>query len=96
MQAAGLAIGTIPLGKAHLPHEWSQGTVASFTASGLIPLSQMEQEHLQTTAAIPYRDPTLSNSAAQILERHQHEQQHSQRESSRESTSSWRRRWQIH
>ncbi len=96
MQAAGLTIGSIPLGDSHLPHEWSQGTVASLTASSapnhLPPLSQMEQEHLQTRAAIPYRDPTLTDSAAQILERQQREQQQSQRE----STSSWRRRWQIH
>jgi len=88
---AGLQIGTIPLGDRHLPHEWSQGTVASFEARSLHPLSLMEQEHLQTRAAIPYRDPTLSDSAEVIHARHQQEQHRSQRE----STSSWRRRWQI-
>jgi tRNA U34 5-methylaminomethyl-2-thiouridine-forming methyltransferase MnmC len=90
--SAGLQIGTIPLHKAEpLSHEWSQGTIASFEPETLCPLSLMEQEHLQTRAAIPYRDPNLSDSAAVILERHQQEQQRS----SLESTSSWRRRWGI-
>jgi tRNA U34 5-methylaminomethyl-2-thiouridine-forming methyltransferase MnmC len=92
MLAAGLCIGTIPLvGEAHQPHEWSQGTVAAFDRDQLQPLSIMEQEHLQTRAAIPYRDPQLHDSAATILDRQQHEQQRS----NRESTSSWRRRWGI-
>jgi tRNA U34 5-methylaminomethyl-2-thiouridine-forming methyltransferase MnmC len=91
MRAAGLQIGTIPLGKTHLPHEWSQGTVGSLNAQTLHPLSQMEQEHLQTRAAIPYRDPSLRDAATVILQRHQEEQQHS----SLESTSNWRRRWGI-
>jgi tRNA U34 5-methylaminomethyl-2-thiouridine-forming methyltransferase MnmC len=92
MQAAGLCIGTIPLGAAHLPHEWSQGTVGSFDEKTLHPLSQMEQEHLKTRAAIPYRDPYLNASAEVILQQHHVEQQMSQLE----STSSWRRRWGIH
>ncbi|MCL6433711.1 MAG: hypothetical protein K6T90_05735 [Leptolyngbyaceae cyanobacterium HOT.MB2.61] len=88
---AGLQVGTIPLGDARLPHEWSQGTVAAFDGRSLPPLSPMEQEHLQTRAAIPYRDPFLSDSAEAIQQRHHQEQQHSQWE----STSSWRRRWGI-
>ena len=92
MLAAGLQIGTIPLGEMHLPHEWAQGTVAAFEAQSLHPLSQMEQEHLQTRAAVPYRDPNLSDRPEVILQRHQQEQQRS----TLESTSSWRRRWQIH
>lgn len=93
LRAAGFQIGTIPLSQDgdYLPHEWSQGTVAGFDAQALTPLSIMEQEHLQTRAAIPYRDPDLSDSAAAILERHQLQQQQSQCE----STSSWRRRWGI-
>lgn len=90
MLAAGLQIGTIPIDSTHLPHEWSQGTVAGFN-SQITQLSTMEQEHLQTRAAIPYHDPDLSDSAEVILERHQLQQQQSQRE----STSSWRRRWGI-
>ncbi len=92
LQTAGLQIGSIPLEESHLPHEWSQGTIASLDGSSLPPLSLMEQEHLQTRAAIPYRDPTLTDSADQILARHALEQQQSQLE----STSSWRRRWGIH
>ncbi|MBF2079444.1 MAG: hypothetical protein IGR76_13245, partial [Synechococcales cyanobacterium T60_A2020_003] len=93
MQEAGLHIGTLPLTDAdHLPHEWSQGTVAQHHAAELIPLSVMEQEHLRTCAAIPYRDPTLADSAAEILARHAQEQQQA---TDRESTSNWRRRWGI-
>jgi tRNA U34 5-methylaminomethyl-2-thiouridine-forming methyltransferase MnmC len=90
--AAGLAIGTLPMAEAvPLPHEWAQGTLAKHTPQGLLPLSPMEQEHLATRAAIPYRDPTLTATAEEILVRHQQEQQNCQRE----STSSWRRRWGI-
>ncbi|NJO40015.1 MAG: hypothetical protein HC865_04875 [Cyanobacteria bacterium RU_5_0] len=89
--AAGLSLGTIPLSDRHLPHEWSQGTIAAFDDRSLPPLSQMEQEHLHTRAAIPYRDPNLHDSAEVILQRHQREQQ----SSTLESTSSWRRRWGI-
>jgi tRNA U34 5-methylaminomethyl-2-thiouridine-forming methyltransferase MnmC len=92
LQAAGLAIGTLPLAESGSTHEWAQGTVASFDASHLHPLSQLEQEHLQTRAAIPYRDPNLTDDRDTILRRHEHEQQHSPLE----STSSWRRRWGIY
>jgi tRNA U34 5-methylaminomethyl-2-thiouridine-forming methyltransferase MnmC len=88
--AAGLSLGTIPMQRQR-SHDWSQGTVAAFDGRGLYPLALMEQEHLKTRAAIPYRDPTLSDSAAEILARHQQEQQ----TCDRESTSSWRRRWGI-
>lgn len=91
MLAAGLCIGTIPLGECYLPHEWSQGTVGGFEPQTLHPLSPMEQEHLHTRAAIPYYDPTLTDSATVILERHRQAQQSSHSE----STSSWRRRWGI-
>ncbi|MBD2122165.1 tRNA (5-methylaminomethyl-2-thiouridine)(34)-methyltransferase MnmD [Trichocoleus sp. FACHB-262] len=93
MQAAGLCIGTIPLseGEVYESHEWSQGTVGSFNPETLYPLSQMEQEHLQTRAAIPFRDSDLSDRAETILQRQKDEQSQSQRE----STSSWRRRWGI-
>jgi tRNA U34 5-methylaminomethyl-2-thiouridine-forming methyltransferase MnmC len=89
--ATGLSIGTIPIQEKQRSHEWSQGTVAAFDAKQLPALSPMEQEHLQTRAAIPYRDPHLSDLAGEILDRHQQEQQ----ASARESTSSWRRRWGI-
>lgn len=92
MVEAGLCIGTLPLNREeHNSHEWAQGTVGAFSDRALIPLSPMEQEHLRTRAAIPYRDPFLCDSAAMILERHREEQERS----ARESTSSWRRRWGI-
>lgn len=91
MQAAGLQIGTLPLSQPGEPHEWSQGTIGAFVADHLQPLSQLELEHLNTRAAIPYRDPTLSDPPDVILQRHQHEQNQCQRE----STSNWRRRWGI-
>jgi tRNA U34 5-methylaminomethyl-2-thiouridine-forming methyltransferase MnmC len=89
--AAGLQVGTLPLGERHLPHEWAQGTIAAWNNTDLQPLSVLEQEHLHTRAAIPYRDSHLSDPAAVILQRHQAEQQRS----SLESTSSWRRRWRM-
>lgn len=93
MQAAGLHIGNIPLpaGGDRRSHEWSLGTIAAWSPDGLPPLSAMEQEHLRTRAAVPYRDPNLSDSAATILARHQQEQQ----QAPLESTTSWRRRWGI-
>jgi tRNA U34 5-methylaminomethyl-2-thiouridine-forming methyltransferase MnmC len=91
LQSAGLKLGSLPVPLHHAPHEWSQGTIASWQAEDLHPLSQMEQEHLQTRAAIPYRDPQLSDPAETILARHQQEQACT----SLESTSSWRRRWKI-
>lgn len=91
LRSAGFCIGTIPSVADHLPHEWSQGTVGSFDAQSLHPLAQLEQEHLQTRAAVPYRDPTLKDTAETILERHHQEQQ----QCALESTSSWRRRWGI-
>jgi tRNA U34 5-methylaminomethyl-2-thiouridine-forming methyltransferase MnmC len=89
--AAALQIGTIPIVNSLVSHEWSQGTVAAWQSETLLPLSLMEQEHLQTRAAIPYRDPSLSDGAGAIAARHVQEQTQTQLE----STSSWRRRWGI-
>jgi tRNA U34 5-methylaminomethyl-2-thiouridine-forming methyltransferase MnmC len=61
----------------------------SFPHFPLLHLSQAEQEHLLTRAAIPYRDPHLCDTADVILRRRQQEQQTSYLE----STSSWRKRW---
>lgn len=55
----------------------------------LPPLSAKEQEHLKTRAAIPYRDRSLQDTAAQIIYNRQQEQQIS----GLESTSQWRKRW---
>lgn len=82
--AAGLQIGsTAPVGRR------SPGTVASFTAVDLPPLSQQEREHLATRAAVPYRDPTQSETAESIRKRRENEQQASELE----PTSIWKKRW---
>ena len=84
MILAGLEIGsTTPVGRR------SPGTVASLTDVRLPPLCVREREHLLTRAAIPYRDPSLSDSADAILHRRRSERQ----VSSRESSSEWKKRW---
>ncbi|MTJ10899.1 MULTISPECIES: tRNA (5-methylaminomethyl-2-thiouridine)(34)-methyltransferase MnmD [unclassified Anabaena] len=89
--SAGLIIGsTSPVGRrtpgtiaAHPP------TDANSTQPSLPRISPAEAEHLLTRAAIPYRDPYLSDSAEIILKRRQQEVQ----SSVLESTSQWRKRW---
>jgi tRNA U34 5-methylaminomethyl-2-thiouridine-forming methyltransferase MnmC len=84
MVEAGLFIGdSSPVGRK------SPGTIASFNAAQLTPLSQQELEHLQTRAAIPYRDPTLSDSMAKIIIRREMEQD----DCGLETTSQWKKRW---
>ncbi len=88
LKLAGLSIGTLqtPLRK------WP-GTIACHATDdleALPPLSQQEQEHLQTRAAVPYRDPTLQATAEEILERRVQEQA----TSPLLPTKPWRRRWQ--
>ncbi|MGF1495640.1 MAG: tRNA (5-methylaminomethyl-2-thiouridine)(34)-methyltransferase MnmD [Elainellaceae cyanobacterium] len=80
----GLHIGSIP----DFSHK-SPGTLASYSSADLPPLSQWEEEHLQTRAAVPYRDPSLSDSAETIVARRHQEQA----QSILESTTQWRRRW---
>jgi len=65
------------------------GTVASHRNQDFVPLSPMELEHLQTRAAIPYRDPNLEDSAKTIIERREKEQLLSDKE----FTSQWKKRW---
>jgi tRNA U34 5-methylaminomethyl-2-thiouridine-forming methyltransferase MnmC len=91
LQSAGLYIGSIPTDNNASPNEWSQGTVAAWQPENLPPLSLLEQEHLNTRASIPYRDPILKDSRDVILARHRQEQE----KTALESTSSWRRRWGI-
>jgi tRNA U34 5-methylaminomethyl-2-thiouridine-forming methyltransferase MnmC len=91
-QEVGLKIGTIPLmGDHFLPHEWAQGTTAAWQDDDLQAFSQMELEHLNTRAATPYRDPSLTDTALVIRQRQQEEVHRS----TAESTSSWRKRWGL-
>jgi len=85
LKLAGLGIGaTQAVGRR------SPGTAASFQADYLLPISPQEEEHLQTRAAIPYRDPHLIDDPSQICQRRAEEQALS----SLENTSQWKRRWQ--
>lgn len=84
LSLAGLNFGSTPsVGRR------SPGTVASFCEQDLPPLSLQEKEHLDTRAAIPYRDPYLRDSADAICLRRQQEQQ----ASTLEPTSQWKKRW---
>jgi tRNA U34 5-methylaminomethyl-2-thiouridine-forming methyltransferase MnmC len=82
--AAGFKIGrTLQVG-GRLP-----GTVASFNDLDLLPLSKRSQEHLQTRAAVVYRDPQLNDSKDAILQRRKIDQEGS----SLEPSSRWQKRW---
>ncbi len=88
LQSIGLFIGSTAAGGRKWP-----GTIASFSPQHLPPLSLQEQEHLQTRAAIPYSDPTLSSTATEILTR----RLQAQSISKLMPTGPWRKRWaQIH
>ncbi|MBW4670694.1 MAG: hypothetical protein KME60_25550 [Cyanomargarita calcarea GSE-NOS-MK-12-04C] len=100
--AAGLLIASTPPVGRNTP-----GTVAFHAKGGdvliwekellykplpnVLPLCQSEKEHLQTNAAIPYRDLELSDPAPIILRRREQEQQ----DSCFEPTSRWRKRWPL-
>lgn len=84
LQLAGLKLGAnFCVGRR------SPGTLASYTEEKLPPLSQMELEHLQTRASIPFRDLSLRDSAENIKQRREKEQLLSELE----STSKWKKRW---
>ncbi|MGB7416458.1 MAG: MnmC family methyltransferase [Thermosynechococcaceae cyanobacterium] len=81
--AAGFQIGASkPVGRR------SPGTVASITAVFAL-LSLQEQEHLQTRAAIPYRDLTRQDTAETIC----NSRRQAQQESKLEPTRQWKERW---
>jgi len=86
---AALLTSGLHLGETAGVGRQSPGTLASFDPTGLEPLSRRSQEHLQTRAAVPYRDPDLHDSATTILARRQREQA----ASNLEPTSHWKRRW---
>ena len=84
LSLAGLHIGSTPgVGRK------SPGTVASFFDDNLPALSPQEREHLQTRAAIPYRDPELQDTAESIRQKREVEQHNSPLE----PTSHWKKRW---
>jgi tRNA U34 5-methylaminomethyl-2-thiouridine-forming methyltransferase MnmC len=82
-----LLLAGVNVGRSEPVGRRSPGTLAGF---GQMPLlSLIEQEHLQTKAAIPYRDPSLKDSAEVILQR----REEAQKLSDLESTSRWKKRW---
>ena len=84
MIAAGLAVAdSVVVGRK------APGTIASFNPAQIPLLSSQQLEHLQTRAAIPYRDPTLSDSMAKIVIRRELEQD----DCGLETTSQWKKRW---
>jgi len=78
--------------------KWSHGTIAitphksslNFKEeNNLRSLTQMEEEHLLTRAAVPYRDPSGHSTIKEVLERRLKEQ----KTSKLEKTNDWKRRW---
>ena len=100
LRHAGLELRSL-LPKAGEKSGWSSGTVALCSKDrdqtppemgpGWCGLSVMEEEHLQTRAGVPYRDPSGTDLAASILKRRQQEQALSHRP----STSAWQRKWGL-
>ena len=76
-------------------NRWSNGTLATFDMQQNNPyiklLSEMEIEHLNTKASIPYRDPTGEMLSKEILEFRKKEQQFS----TLLDTNSWRKKWEM-
>ncbi len=77
---------------------WSTGTIAISPKNNLQiknhskswkKLNMMEEDHLLSKAAIPYRDPSGTATSVEILKRRQQEQMKSQLKSSKE----WKQRW---
>ena len=75
---------------------WSSGTMAVRRGAsipdggpGWRALSLMEEEHLHTRAAVPFRDPSGTDDSAAILRRRSMEQDGC----SLEPTNAWQRRW---
>ncbi|MBE9059550.1 hypothetical protein IQ256_00915 [cf. Phormidesmis sp. LEGE 11477] len=93
LKLVGLSIGSTAAGGRQWP-----GTIAGFSletlASPSQKLSQQEQEHLKTKAAVPYRDPTLSSTATEILERRSREQLASDLIPTGPWRKEWQKRWQ--
>jgi len=76
-------------------NRWSYGTLATFDYQQNNPyitqLSEMEIEHLNTKASIPYRDPTGEMLSKDILEIRKKEQQFS----NLIDTNSWKKKWEM-
>jgi tRNA U34 5-methylaminomethyl-2-thiouridine-forming methyltransferase MnmC len=78
---------------------WSGGTVASHQhlATSVLwrPLSSMELEHMSCSAGEPYRDPTATANAADILHQRRIAQAKALSLGERRTSSAWRKRWGL-
>lgn len=78
---------------------WSGGTLAS--RAPLAPsavwrrLTAMEREHLACSAGEPYRDPSATSNAADILHRRRIAQAKALALGERSTSSAWRKRWGL-
>jgi len=107
LRLAGLELATIPApsllhqgsGTSPARRAWSGGTVASPTplpaSPWLRPLEAMELEHLATSAAEPYRDPSGQADAAEIVEQRSRSQTERLARGEVEASGAWRRRWGL-
>ena len=100
LRRAGLELRSL-LTAAQKLEKWSSGTLAAKQSEkgslavegpGWTALSAMEEEHLQTRASVPYRDPDGEDEAGMI----QHRRKLEQDCCDLESTSAWQRRWRDH
>ncbi len=81
---AGFTLGTgLRIGRR------APSTIADFGIRALPPLGEQEQEHLLTSAAVPYCDPDLNWNRTQIRE----DRKRRQADFQGPSSNQWRKRW---
>lgn len=107
LRLSGLSVAAIPTqtplhrasGTSPPRPAWSGGTVASPSplepSPWLRPLEPMEREHLATSAAEPYRDPTGQAEAAAIMALRSQTQAEGLAMGTLSPSSAWRRRWGL-
>lgn len=108
LRLAGLELAAIPAqaplhqgssGTSKPRRAWSGGTVASPTplepSQWLRPLEPMEREHLATSAAEPYRDPSGQAEASAIIAAREQAQAERLASGVLTPSSAWRRRWGL-
>jgi tRNA U34 5-methylaminomethyl-2-thiouridine-forming methyltransferase MnmC len=84
MLEAGFTLGTgLRIGRR------APSTIADFGVRSLPPLGEQEQEHLLSSAAVPYCDPDLNWNRGQIKE----DRKRRQAEFQGPSSNQWRKRW---
>ncbi len=99
IQRSGLKVMSLPTINI-TKNNWTSGTVGiklsqnekKFYSDSLYKnLSQQEEEHLLTKAAVPYRDPSGKSTKEEIISRRNQEQI----QSKLKNTRAWKKRWEI-